>query len=202
MHGLYVITDAVHQDQETLLAAVEAALTGGACMVQYREKRLSNIHRESIALELHALCRERGAPLVINDDVRLAQRVNAEGVHLGCDDVSVQEARQQLGAGKIIGVSCYADLQAARQAQNEGADYVAFGRFYTSQTKPNAAAAPVDILKQAKAEIKIPIVAIGGITAENGAALVAAGADMLAVVDGVFCQQDISQAARNIAALF
>ena len=202
MRGLYVITDTANYDQETLLTAVEDALTGGASMVQYREKRLSSIHRESIALALHALCRERGAPLIINDDVRLAQRVNAEGVHLGRDDDSYEAARQMLGPGKMIGLSCYAGLDRAEQMQKAGADYVAFGRFYASKTKPDAELASADLLTHAKAVLNIPIVAIGGITAENGAPLIAAGADLLAVVDGVFGQADVTKSAQGIAALF
>jgi len=202
MRGLYAITDSSDNDPDSLIQAVEHALTGGACVVQYREKRLSNTNREQIALQLHELCRERGAPLIINDDVRLAQRINADGVHLGRGDQSLSEARQMLGAGKVIGISCYADIQRARQAEKEGASYVAFGRFFESITKPEASLAPIDILARAKSELNIPVVAIGGITAENGRDLVDAGADMLAVINGVFGQEDVTLAARNIAALF
>ena len=202
MRGLYIITDSANFGQNSLLQAVENALTGGASMVQYREKRLSNIHREQIALQLHELCRVCGVPLIINDDVRLAQRINADGVHLGRDDPSLHDARKMLGVGKMIGVSCYADMQYARAAVKAGADYVAFGRFFDSQTKPGACSVSIDILTQAKSELAVPIVAIGGVTAENGAVLIEAGADMLAVVNGVFGQPDIIQAARDISALF
>lgn len=202
MRGLYVITDAASYDQNSLLEAVENALNGGASMVQYREKRLSNIHREQTALQLHELCRERGVPLIINDDVRLAQRINADGVHLGRHDQSLHDARKMLGVSKMIGISCYADIQYAKAVTKAGADYVAFGRFFDSQTKPWASSVPVDVLTQAKSELAVPVVAIGGITVENGAVLVKAGADMLAVVHGVFGQEDVTQAARDIAALF
>lgn len=202
MRGLYVITDAASYDQNSLLEAVESVLNGGASMVQYREKRLSNIHREQTALQLHELCRERGVPLIINDDVRLAQRINADGVHLGRHDQSLHDARKMLGVSKMIGISCYADIQYAKVVTKAGADYVAFGRFFDSQTKPWASSVPVDVLTQAKSELAVPIVAIGGITVENGAVLVKAGADMLAVVHGVFGQEDVTQAARDIAALF
>lgn len=202
MRGLYVITDAASYDQNSLLEAVESVLNGGASMVQYREKRLSNIHREQTALQLHELCRERGVPLIINDDVRLAQRINADGVHLGRHDQSLHDARKMLGVSKMIGISCYADIQYAKAVTKAGADYVAFGRFFDSQTKPWASSVPVDVLTQAKSELAVPIVAIGGITVENGAVLVKAGADMLAVVHGVFGQEDVTQAARDIAALF
>jgi len=202
MHGLYAITDSTANDPDALVCDVEAALTGGAVMIQYREKRMSNAWREDIALRLQVLCRERGAPLIINDDVKLARRINADGVHLGRDDVALADARQMLGPGKIIGVSCYADLKRARQAEQQGASYVAFGRFFLSGTKPDAPQAPVDILSQAKAVLQVPVVAIGGITADNGEPLIKAGADMLAVVQGVFGQPDVTQAAQKIAALF
>lgn len=202
MRGLYAITDSTSNDADELMRCVDEALAGGACMIQYREKRLTNINREKVALQLHELCRQRGAPLIINDDVRLAQRINADGVHLGRDDATLSDARQMLGPGKIIGISCYGDIQRAKQAEKEGASYIAFGRFFPSISKPQATPVSIEILAQAKKELELPIVAIGGITAENGHALIKAGADMLAVIEGVFGQGDVTQAAQKIAALF
>ncbi len=202
MRGLYVITDHTMLTSEVLLNKVDAAIMGGALVVQYRDKISSPEICEQNAMALKALCHDRGALLIINDDVLLAQRTNADGVHLGCEDTSPDDARSCLGAAKIIGMSCYSSIGNARQAERDGANYVAFGRFFPSKTKPEAALARPGILKKARKSLKIPMVAIGGITAENGAPLVEAGADMLAVVDGVFGQKDILDAARRITALF
>lgn len=202
MRGLYVITDTKNFHQQDLLNAVDAALVGGACMVQYREKRLSDVSREQIAMQLHGLCRERGAPLIVNDDVMLARQINADGVHLGIKDMDYAQARQILGPGKIIGVSCYADLDRAVHHAGLGADYVAFGRFFQSQTKPDAQPVDVAILAQAREILQIPLVAIGGITAENGRPLIEAGADMLAVVGAVFSSPDITLASQQLSGLF
>ncbi len=202
MRGLYVITDHAMLASETLLDKVDAAITGGASLVQYRDKISLPEVREQNAMALKALCHDRGILLIINDDVLLAQRTNADGVHLGYNDTSLSDARSRLGAAKIIGVSCYSSIHNARRAKHDGASYVAFGRFFPSRTKPEAKPAKPKILKKARKNLEIPIVAIGGITAENGASLVEAGADMLAVVDGVFGQKDVLDAARRITALF
>ncbi len=143
-----------------------------------------------------------GIPLIVNDDVELAAAVGAAGVHLGRDDAALQAARTRLGAEAIIGISCYNDLQRARQAAQAGADYVAFGRFYPSHSKPQAVLAEPALLSQATTELALPVVAIGGITPANGRALLAAGASMLAAIHGVFGQPDITAAARRYADLF
>ncbi|TNG00329.1 MAG: thiamine phosphate synthase [Gammaproteobacteria bacterium] len=202
MRGLYAITQPEYQSVDELMQQVDQAITGGAAVIQYRDKSSSWSQREQVAIEIHALCRERGALMIINDDVQLAQMINADGVHLGRDDMLPADARRILGMGKLIGVSCYADMGRAQMAQQQGADYVAFGSFFPSTSKPEAIPAPIDVLVRAKAEIGLAIVAIGGITADNGRALIDAGADMLAVIHGVFGQQDIVQASRDIAALF
>lgn len=202
MQGLYVITHHADKPQETLLQDVDDALLGGACVVQYRDKQSAREEKQRNALALASLCRERGALFIVNDDVELAQQTHADGVHLGEQDATLMAARAYLGPAKVIGVSCYGDIANARQAQSQGADYVAFGRFYPSTSKPQAAPCEPGILGQARRSIQIPVVAIGGITAENGAPLVEAGANMLAVIDGVFGQPDVMQAARRIAALF
>jgi thiamine-phosphate pyrophosphorylase len=202
MRGLYAITDPQMCTVEELTEQLDQALTGGAAVIQYRDKVSSWSTKEQAAIEIHELCRERGALMIINDDVPLAQKVNADGVHLGKDDMPVADARRILGMNKLIGLSCYADLDRAITAQTEGADYVAFGSFFPSPTKPEAQPVSVEFLHRARQQITIPIVAIGGITAENGRVLVDAGADMLAVIQGVFGQENIIQAARDISALF
>ncbi|MCW8962245.1 MAG: thiamine phosphate synthase [Gammaproteobacteria bacterium] len=202
MRGLYAITSDDFVSAEALKSAVTQALVGGAVVIQYRDKKSPLDEREKIASNINKLCHEYGALFIVNDDVELAKMVDADGVHLGRDDMGLAGARSYLGEQKIIGVSCYNDLDAARQAEQEGADYVAFGRFFPSLNKPDAIQVSVDVLQSAHQQITVPIVAIGGITAQNGAPLVAAGADMLAVIDGVFGQPDITRAAGEIAALF
>lgn len=199
--GLYVITnDALSGDQ--LLIHVAQAIKGGASLVQYRSKTSNDMVREHSATALLELCREQRVPLLINDDVELAARIGADGVHLGQMDTALAEARHRLGQGAIIGVTCHASLQDAQAAQAAGADYVAFGRFFDSQTKPATPPAEIDILKQAKASLNIPICAIGGITPENAPWLITAGADLLAVIHGVFGQPDVAAAAFEYSVLF
>lgn len=202
LRGLYAITDSSLIAPGRLLDVVSRAIAGGAALIQYRDKGLDGPRRESEVYDLLALCRPYGVPLIINDDVALAQSVGADGVHLGCDDTPLTEARRILGAAAVIGVSCYNNFELAVTAQEEGADYVAFGRFFTSQTKPGAVQAGVDLIRRAKAALTIPVVAIGGITPDNGAVLVEAGVDMLAVVGGVFGQSDPRRAARRYTQLF
>lgn len=200
--GLYAIADTALLPAEELVANVAYAIQGGAVMIQYRDKGDDEMRRQYEAADLSNLCRPLGVPLIINDDVELANNIMAKGVHLGKDDADIASARAKLGANAIIGVSCYNDLQRAIEAEKAGADYVAFGSFFASPTKPNAVQADPDLLRQAKAQLTIPVVAIGGINADNGAQLVTAGADMLAVIHGVFGQPDIAAAAEKIAELF
>lgn len=198
--GLYAITDAALVPSERLPAAVEQALLGGARLIQYRDKSADQERRRREARALLALCRAHAAPLLINDDVELAAAVGADGVHLGQDDMDPATARRRLGATAIIGVSCYNRLETALAAA--GADYVAFGSFFASAVKPAAARAEPELLRQARRALPLPIAAIGGVTPANGKALIAAGADYLAVISGVFGQADIQAAARAYAALF
>lgn len=200
--GLYVLTDSALIPDEKLVPAVAAAIAGGAVMVQYRDKSDDMGKRRWEAQDLVNLCRPLGVPLIINDDVALAAAVGAAGVHLGRDDGDIAAARATLGPGAIIGVSCYDDLALAAAAAAAGADYVAFGSFYPSRVKPDAVRATPALLQQAKQQLHLPITAIGGITAANAAPLIAAGADLLAVISDVFGQQDIRAAARRIADLF
>ena len=202
LRGLYVITAADVLSAEHLTLAVTQAIEGGATLVQYRDKNSDAVKRETESRALLEICRSYQVPLIINDDVALAHTVGADGVHLGRDDASVADARRTLGRNAIIGVSCYNLLARARMAEAAGADYVAFGRFFTSRTKPHAVLADVELLRSARAELRIPIIAIGGITPANGARLIEAGADMLAVVEGVFGADDIRTAAQHYKNLF
>jgi len=200
--GLYAITDSRLIPAGCVVEQVSQAIDGGAVLIQYREKTLPREERIREARALAALCRERAVPLIINDDIELAAACGAAGVHLGRDDAPLDHARRRLGPGAIIGVSCYNRLDSARAAAGMGASYVAFGRFFPSNSKPEAVAASPSLLTRARRELRLPIVAIGGITPENGAALVQAGADLLAVIHGVFGQPDIRAAAGAYAALF
>lgn len=200
--GLYVITDSHLIPTDRLIDCVARAIEGGAVMVQYRDKDHPPAQREHEAATLAGLCQRHGIPLIINDDIELARTVGADGVHLGQGDAAPEQARSRLGDDAIIGISCYNRLENARLASEQGASYVAFGRFFPSASKPGAVFARPDLLVAARREFDLPIVAIGGITPENGTGLVAAGADLLAVIHGVFGQPDIESAARRYAALF
>jgi thiamine-phosphate pyrophosphorylase len=198
-HGLYAITQTEHKSPSTIIKEVTAAIQGGAVIVQYRDK-----HPEDallLATELVDVCRQHQVPLIINDHISLAAAVGADGVHLGKDDGDIALARKELGGNAIIGVSCYDSLERALSAQQQGANYAAFGRFYPSSSKPLAAPATIATLLQAKQTLDIPIVAIGGILPENGKALLDAGANFLAVIGGLF-DYEPEQAARAYRSLF
>ena len=198
--GLYAITPDELNTAE-LLRKVHLALLGGARVVQYRNKIAAAALRREQAEALRELTREFAVPLIINDDALLAQQVAADGVHLGGADGSVAEARALLGSGRLIGVSCYNRLALAHEAVRRGADYVAFGSFFASTVKPDAVAATPDLLRQARRELALPLVAIGGIDAQNGALLLEAGANALAVISAVFAAPDIRFAARQFSVL-
>ena len=200
--GLYAIADTQYLDDARLLPVVSEAIAGGARVIQYRDKSHDLPARLAQAKKIAALCRQHGVLFIVNDDVELAKQTAADGVHLGREDASLAQARAKLGSQAIIGVSCYNDLARAVKAQAEGADYVAFGSFFPSRTKPQAVRAGLELLCEAKQKLHIPVVAIGGITPENGAHLVAAGADALAVIEGVFGQTDVRAAAERYARLF
>ncbi|MGC2167345.1 MAG: thiamine phosphate synthase [Gallionella sp.] len=198
--GLYAITQD-EPDTPELLRKVTLALQGGAQVLQYRNKIAGKALRQKQAAALRELTSEFGVPLIINDDTLLAREIAADGVHLGASDGSLSGARELLGESRLIGVSCYNSLELAREAQSGGADYVAFGSFYPSSVKPRAVTATPDLLRQASKEINIPLVAIGGITLENGKGLLIAGAHALAIISAVFCAADIEMAARRFAEL-
>lgn len=197
--GLYLVTPD-EPDSERLLARV-GPLLAYATWVQYRNKAASTRLRAAQAARLQALCCEAGVPLLVNDDARLAAAVGAAGVHLGEDDGAIAIARDLLGQDAIIGASCYDDLERARAAAAAGADYLAFGAFFASATKPGARRATPATLRTAACH-RLPLVAIGGITPDNGAIPIAAGADLLAVVGSVFDAPDPVAAARAFRALF
>jgi thiamine-phosphate pyrophosphorylase len=199
--GIYAITQQT-ADTARLLSQVEAALLGGVAAVQYRDKSTDIARRHEQASELVALCRRFDAPLIINDDLRLADLCDADGVHLGRDDGSLREARIILGKNKLIGASCYQSLDFALAAQIGGADYVAFGSFFASPTKPAAGRADLALLQHAAQAIRLPIVAIGGITLANAPQLLDAGADSLAILSALFDAADIRTTARNLNQLF
>ena len=199
--GVYALTPET-DDTERLLAQVEAALAGGVAAVQYRDKSDDVARRHEQASELAALCRRWGAPLIVNDDLRLADLCDADGVHLGRDDASVREARIILGQQKLVGASCYQSLDLALAAQAAGADYVAFGSFFASPTKPAAPRAGLELLRAAAPAIRVPIVAIGGITLANAPSLLDAGADSLAVLSALFDAPDIRATAHALNQLF
>ena len=200
--GLYAITDSELTPQASLLEQVGQAIAGGARVIQFRDKLASDADRYALARELAALCRRRQVPLIINDDAALAAAAGASGVHLGKLDGTVSAARAQLGRAAIIGVSCYNRVERAREAVAQGADYVAFGRFFASHSKPDAVPANIDLLYAARRELAVPVVAIGGITPDNAASLVAAGANLVAVIQGVFGAADIKAACAGYARCF
>lgn len=193
--GLYAIADTEWLEPERMLSAVAGAIAGGADMIQLRDKQRSVINDNDRLISLLELCRENRVPFIVNDDSALAARIGADGVHIGRSDGDVAAIRSRLGPEPIIGVSCHDDIASARRVVSEGASYVAFGRFFPSRTKPDAPPVDVTLLSQARTALTVPIVAIGGITPDNGAPLLAAGADLLAVIAGIFAQPDTQAAA-------
>jgi thiamine-phosphate pyrophosphorylase len=199
--GLYAVTPDT-ADTPRLLTAVEAALAGGAGALQYRNKSAGAELRRAQAKALLPLCRRHRVPLIINDHLELALELDADGLHIGGEDGSAAAARQRLGAGKILGVSCYGRIASALAAAEAGATYVAFGGFFPSKVKPGAARTPVDLLREAKRALALPVVAIGGITLVNAPSLIAAGADAVAVISALFEAPDVRAAARDFSTLF
>jgi len=200
MQGLYVITDSNLIPDARFIQSVEQAIIGGAKIIQYRNKRPEQYIEQAIAIK--NLCQQYQIPLIINDDIQLAKQIGADGVHLGKDDSKLAIARNVLGNKAIIGISCYNEISLAKQAISGGATYVAFGRFFNSLTKPHATPCDINVLRQARKNFTCPIVAIGGINPNNGSTLITAGADCLAVINGVFGQPDITAAAQKYAQLF
>ncbi len=201
LKGLYAVTPDL-ADTAELLRRVEQALLGGVRLVQYRNKPAGAALRRAQSMALLGLCRQHSVPLVINDDLQLALDIGADGAHLGREDGDLAIARAALGPGKLLGVSCYDDRGRAREAKRIGAGYIAFGSFFASPTKPAAVRAPLTLLTRAREEFGLPVCAIGGITLQNAPQLIAAGADLLAVITDLFAAPDIQARAASYTQLF
>lgn len=202
VQGIYAITDPALLPGKRLFSGVEQALAGGIRVIQYRDKGATPEQKLQRAKELVRICRDYEAHLIINDGINLAAESDAAGVHLGQNDDSVRLARQQLGDTAIVGATCHDRLALAVQAHQQGASYVAFGRFFPSATKPEAPCAPIDILQEAIAQIPCPIVAIGGINADNMQNVIRAGAQAIALCHSLFAGHDIDRTARRLVKLF
>lgn len=202
LYGLYVITDGALTPAKSLVNKVEQAILGGARLVQYRNKSDNRQRCLAQIRNLVSLCAEHDVLLIINDNIEMADSSGANGVHLGKDDSTLNSARSLLGEEAIIGISCYNDVDQAIRAESDGADYVAFGSFFPSPTKPHAIKADTALLHRAAEHLSLPICAIGGITAGNANTLIQAGADMVAVISGVFAGPYPESSARSIAQLF
>ena len=201
MKGLYLVTPD-WDDTQKMLAATEAGLRGGAAIVQYRHKTASPELRREQASQLLALGRRYGKPFIVNDFVELCMELDADGIHVGGTDMSVAQVRAAVGPSKIVGASCYGSMELARNAHAAGASYVAFGGFYPSRVKKYEVSTPPEIVAQAKKEIPVPNVVIGGMTQENSVPLVAQGADMVAAISSVYFADDPEAAARAFVQLF
>lgn len=197
LRGLYAITDPTLLPGERLFSAVEAALRGGARVIQYRDKLATAAQKHQRALKLRDLCQRHNALFFVNDDPSLARLVGADGVHCGQSD-----GQSQKHAELLLGITCHGDLALAERAVALGADYLAFGRFFDSPTKPSAAPCSIETLRSARQRFTLPLLAIGGVTADNGAPLIAAGVDMIAAISGVFGADNIEAAARRYSTLF
>jgi len=201
-HGLYVITGCAGLSCAELLDKTEQILASGAAMLQYRNKNAEASVKRLQAARLLKLCRKYHVPFIINDDHELALMVNADGIHIGRDDISCEEARKALGPGRIIGVSCYNELDRAIAAEETGANYIAFGSFFSSRTKPHAVQAGTELLSMARSRLHVPIAAIGGITPENAGGIIDAGADFVAASSALYDANDPAVITRQFVRLF
>ena len=202
VRGLYAITDTKLIPRHRFVETVEAAVRGGATMVQLREKETPREEVIRLGRELLSVTRRYDALLIVNDHPAIAQEIGADGTHVGREDPPVAEARAMLGPEAIIGASCYGDVARAMAAEQAGADYVAFGTPFPSPTKPKRTDLSLGIFREVKRQVKVPVFAIGGITVDNAPQVIDAGADGIAVVSGVFAAPDVEAAARALAQLF
>jgi len=196
--GIYPIADDAFLARPRHGEEIRAVLAAGVAMLQFRAKHGNRELARGQVAELLAICRAFGTPLIINDDVDLCAACGADGVHLGTGDGSVAGARKALGSAAIIGATCHDSLERAAAACAAGADYVAFGRFFASVTKPDAPPASLQVLREARKSLSLPIAAIGGVNRNNAESLLAAGADLLAVIHGIFGAEDPGAAAREL----
>ncbi len=201
LRGLYAITDSRLTPTPSILEMVDKAISGGAAIVQLRDKNKPDKELLEMATRLCRLCKDRGVIFIVNDRIELAKLTDAHGIHIGKDDIDPSSARAML-PGKIIGVSCYNSLETAIEAEKAGADYVAFGSFFPSPTKPNAVEVPLRLLTQARTSLRIPICAIGGIDPNNAIQTIYAGADMVAVISSLWEAPDVKAQAQRFAKLF
>jgi thiamine-phosphate pyrophosphorylase len=199
--GLYAITPDM-ADLNTLIQKTQLAIEGGAFMVQYRSKILNRDVKMQQCAAILRLCREYEIPCIVNDDVDMCRILEADGVHLGEKDDNIAEVRRILGEDAIIGSSCYDQLERAKRAQKEGASYVAFGAMFPTSTKPNAPRATLGLLREAKPQLKIPVVAIGGITVNNAHDVIEAGVDAIAVINSLYESNSIKETAETLSQMF
>jgi thiamine-phosphate pyrophosphorylase len=201
LNGLYVVTPD-WDDTDKLMTATESALMGGAQLVQYRHKTADATLRREQATALLDICRKYGIPFIVNDHVDLCMEIDADGIHVGGTDQSVAAVRALVGPDKIVGASCYGTFDLAVDAQQHGASYVAFGGFYPSRVKKYDFKTPFEIVGQAKMQLHVPVVVIGGMTQDNAIPLIAQGTDMVAAISSVYMADDVEAAAREFADLF
>jgi thiamine-phosphate pyrophosphorylase len=199
--GLYAVTPD-ESDLSVLLAKVEAALQGGIGVLQYRNKQADHKMQTQQARAILPLCKQYQVPFIINDSVNLCLELDADGVHIGADDGDLSDVRARLGKDKMLGASCYNRFDLAISAQQAGASYIAFGACFISSTKPHAPLVPFDLFELAKAQLNVPIVAIGGITIKNAPKVIEAGADSIAVINAIFNADDVKSATQQFAQLF
>ena len=201
--GLYVITPEGLIDDSKAIEKVKSAIEGGAKIVQFRQKAITNLKKSiSFARDLKDICQELKTTLIINDNLELTEEIDADGIHLGKNDINYDYARGRLGGDKIIGVSCYNQPELAIKAEKSGANYIALGSFFPSITKPEALICNLSTLEETHKKINIPIVAIGGISNKNGLQLIRKGAHNLACISDIFYDTNIKDAAQRIASLF
>ena len=199
--GIYAITDCANTTEQELLEKSEAILKTGISLFQYRNKTSNQQKKKELAQELQSLCHQYNTPFIVNDDVLLAKDISADGIHLGKDDDDISLAREVIGS-RIIGISCYNNINRAIAAEKAGANYIAFGAFFPSVTKPDAKKADIALVKLAKSQLTIPVVAIGGITPENGKQLIDVNIDYLAVISGLYSASDTISATQSYNDLF
>lgn len=201
INGLYAVTPDI-TDTKQLITKVQSVLKGGACLLQYRNKQADAALRLKQAKALLTVCRDYQVPLIINDHATLCAEIDADGLHLGAEDCQLTKARKLLGNSKIIGISCYNQLALAQKAQADGADYVAFGACFASDTKPNAVKAPLTLFAEARHSINIPMVGIGGITLKNARQVKEAGANAMAVIAALFDTDSIEETSQQFNLIF